>query len=1067
MKLKSICIRVFPVLLLLPLLLYGTGGAAFAATAGDFKKDKEYNRSTGLEAIHAAEAYKLGFTGQGATIAVLDTTFAAEINEFAGKYPYGLYYMPGDGDNHGIHVSGIAAAARDGKGMHGTAFDADLLGFANCGSLMKNNKEILGLAAFRELLNYPDVRIVSNSWGDNYFLDVKYSDTVEKKWLKKYRPFIDSAINLAAADKLMIFAAGNEGHIGALTSMGVLPAKLTQIGQEHNLWRNWINVAAFDPRQPSSSAAFTAAFSNMGQGAPQITLMAPGLEIYSTVSDSTYAFNSGTSMATPYVAGAAALVQSAFPYMGGRQIADTLFSTATKLSLAEGNIPRFLVLDREEFRPGAEKPYSNRIMIYYPESHPGKPTLTRKEINALKRHLVYKYDIKDAEYVRMSDAAYEELFGQGVLNAGKAVRGPGYFDADRLLPEDKSTENGNNYAIYSVDTKGYDSVWSNDIGQKKASTGALAKLDLGLRKQGGGILYLTGQNTYAGPTLVEGGTISLGAADSNRPAEEGNTSLSMADSDRAELAGDVRVLPRGTFTGNGLVRGNLWNSGVLAAGLEEISDSELEVSGKVTSRPGGVIRFTLGANGAPGQLKAESILIKNGASLQVGNARAARPHSQFDFQIMSAAKSLVVESKVNERIEISPFISFQGTPDGRDYRLKMETRSLGSLPGFQSETADVGDSMDAMYRSLMGNELQERMDYLYYLDGGSAGRMANSLRGDIHAATFTALPFSNMLRQAVLTGPVRRTIPLLPSASEVDGQPLASTGKTTSESGPSSGISGEANGFGMWIQPMVGYSHTQGRDSIGQSAANANMYGVALGVQGLNGDFHYGIFGGIGYGRLNQGDARADIYDYRLGLYGGWDWQGISLKATVNGGLQNYRTKRDIMTDRRGELTSGFGGRSLGAAADFSYNVLQGLDLRSALKPYAAYDIEGIWQDGRGESGDDLYALKINAKDVTRSNFSTGLRYEYAAKDGITFSANAGYRRLLTGNKPSLNAHFIGASNPDFSIIGPNEGRDFLTCGLGLDLALGTNFSLSAGFHGEKADKGHQYGGFVNLAYKF
>src|SRR5690606_30343778 len=78
----------------------------------------------------------------------------------------------------------------------------------------------------------------------------------------------------------------------------------------------------------------------------------------------------------------------------------------------------------------------------------------------------------------------EAIYGRGLLDLGKAVRGPGEFGADGFAK------------VFRADTQGFDSQFSNDI-----------EGDGGLIKTGAGTLVLSGRNTYTGGTAVEGGRL--------------------------------------------------------------------------------------------------------------------------------------------------------------------------------------------------------------------------------------------------------------------------------------------------------------------------------------------------------------------------------------------------------------------------------------------------------------------------------------------------------------------------------------------------------------------------------
>lgn len=106
---------------------------ALMKTAEGFKT-QEFKNSTGLEAIGANKAYALGYSGKGITVGMVDTPVYSKHSELSGdkkiqKYGYGsddLFSIFNDRD-HGTHVAGIIAANKDEKGMHGIAYDANLI----------------------------------------------------------------------------------------------------------------------------------------------------------------------------------------------------------------------------------------------------------------------------------------------------------------------------------------------------------------------------------------------------------------------------------------------------------------------------------------------------------------------------------------------------------------------------------------------------------------------------------------------------------------------------------------------------------------------------------------------------------------------------------------------------------------------------------------------------------------------------------------------------------------------------------------------------------------------------
>ncbi len=185
---------------------------------------------------------------------------------------------PFDDNDHGTHVSGtIAAVGNNGIGVAGVNWSAQIMPLkflsANGSGTTANAIAALDYAVMM------GARISNNSWGGGAFSQALFDA-------------INSAQN---AGHLFVAAAGNDGN-----NTDVTPA----YPASYNL-DNIISVAATDDDD------LLASFSNFG--AVTVDLSAPGVAILSTTPANTYSSFSGTSMATPHVAGAAALVLAEDP----------------------------------------------------------------------------------------------------------------------------------------------------------------------------------------------------------------------------------------------------------------------------------------------------------------------------------------------------------------------------------------------------------------------------------------------------------------------------------------------------------------------------------------------------------------------------------------------------------------------------------------------------------------------------------------------------------------------------------------------------------------------------------
>ena len=211
-------------------------------------------------------------------------------------------YDSADGDQHGTHVSGtIAAQGNNGVGVTGVNWHAKImpLKFIAPGGGYTSDAE----AAIHYAIDN-GVKITNNSWGGR-----SYSQSL--------RDAITAAQN---AGVLFVAAAGNEGTNNDSTPS--YPASFDNA--------NIISVAATTDRDALAS------FSNYG--AKTVDLAAPGVGILSTLPGNHYGRYSGTSMASPHVAGVAALIKSRHPAYGYGTIKAQILRYADKKASLRGKV---------------------------------------------------------------------------------------------------------------------------------------------------------------------------------------------------------------------------------------------------------------------------------------------------------------------------------------------------------------------------------------------------------------------------------------------------------------------------------------------------------------------------------------------------------------------------------------------------------------------------------------------------------------------------------------------------------------------------------------------------------
>uniref|UniRef100_UPI0039F0F5AD S8 family peptidase n=1 Tax=Bordetella sputigena TaxID=1416810 RepID=UPI0039F0F5AD len=133
----------------------------------------EYRASWALDMIHAADAYALGYTGKGVRVGVVDSGDTLTHPEFAGRTgPFipnerRRLQLTGEAGSHSTSVSGLLAAARDGRGMHGVAYDALLIPVRGGNSDSASQTYI----AMRDAID-GGAKVINASYGtDEYLID--------------------------------------------------------------------------------------------------------------------------------------------------------------------------------------------------------------------------------------------------------------------------------------------------------------------------------------------------------------------------------------------------------------------------------------------------------------------------------------------------------------------------------------------------------------------------------------------------------------------------------------------------------------------------------------------------------------------------------------------------------------------------------------------------------------------------------------------------------------------------------------------------------------------------------
>ncbi|MEZ0472486.1 S8 family serine peptidase [Luteimonas salinilitoris] len=1057
---------------------------------------EEFGADWGLGAIGAQYAYARGLSGNGISLGIVDTGTFADHPEFAGSgrldgirtevaFTDGSSLVADGGigmlifGDHGTHTAGTIAASRDGSGMHGVAFgthlfaaSTDALGATDTllpdalaglnDSLTEQKLPQMTAEELRALLperwgsnfttfnseviafGFDDlvergVRAISNSWGTGAKLGGTFDDVAKLYQQDKEddQPIHDAALRAVRDhDVLFVFAAGNEsgtkedGNEGVLTHAGVeatLPAFLPEFED------NWVSVMAVDQDLQRSD------FSSICGETRDWCIAAPGRAINSTTFD-------------PYDNSPNRLIQIAIALglakqenTPGDSVEERLENYRLTIAGDAEQQQYYIQVGIDITRPNAFATALDDILDteHQPRyaDYEGSSMATPHVTGALGL-LMERFPYLDNTQVRdvmlttatdLGEAGVDEIYGWGLLDLEKAIKGPGMLRDDTVVDMDQAAGGAKVWEGDAWDD------WTNDIGGPGS-----------LFKDGEGWLRLSGHNRFAGASVL-GGILEFDGDNALTDDVEvvNGTFLLNGSLQGSELLvyDDGFAVVEGTLSGGGTrVWGWLGGNGTLGdtAIVGTIAPGDafdagigtLTFEGDYSQFAGSFYQVDLASDAS------DRIAVGGSAQVQGGTVAPALVHGESvlgrSYRILSAGGGVTGAFTGLEDTD-TPFLAFDliyspfavdlDVSRGASFASAAETWNQASV----AAAADGLSDSDPLLQSLI------------YFNAGQAAVAFDQLSGELYPSLRSVLVESSGAPRAAV---------MQRAGSGADG--FAMQGR-------------EDRGHGLWIDAHRGGGHIDG---------DGNAHRIDHSTRDLLLGYDHRFAAGwqvgamIGTGRTDfnlRGLGDRGRADNRLfGVYGGGHWGGFGVRAAWIQAHHDIDTERRIAFadfDERASAT--FNGRTRQAVIEAGYRFDRE---RWEVEPFLQYANIRVHHGAIDEAG-GLAALhgprvanRVNVGTLG-ARFAINLNATGQEQTWLSLRGMLGYRRVGGHRTPETWLAFDGGDA--FSVRGVPVEKNAMVAEAGFAARTSAHSLFEFGYGGQFGSDAREHGVNARFSVRF
>jgi autotransporter-associated beta strand protein len=620
--------------------------------------------------------------------------------------------------------------------------------------------------------------------------------------------------------------------------------------------------------------------------------------------------------------------------------------------------------------------------------------------------------------------------GGTTVNAGTLQLGPGgSLAAGSALAINGGifSLNGNNQTVGTISGTGGGIVLGNGtltMGDGSNTTlAAVISGAGGVIKQGGGILNLTGANTYTGPTSVMAGTLAVNGS----------------------LAGNVTVGAAGTLGGNGTIAGLVTNNGTIAPGN---SIGLLTVNGSFVQSAGSIYQVELNAAGQNDRINvtgAPGTAVIQGGTVQVLAAGGTYGKSTT-YTILNATGGVsgAYAGVTSNLAFLTPSLAY----DANNVFLTLSIASNAfSFGGRTPNQKAVGVSLDQSFPTATG-DFAAVLGVIAGLSGEEGPAALNKISGQPYADFGTMNTNNSMLFMNALGQQMANARGAAASTGQRQALAQACEIESCDAVGPLS----------AWASALGGLGSVLGDGNA--STLTYNFGGAAAGLDyRLDPRFLVGLGTGYTHGTqwVNSFMGQGWSDSVSVAAYGSFTQAGFYVDALAGYAYYSNQLQRQILIPglQQRTATGSTGANQFLGQIEGGYKLGIYAPASATITPFGRFQISSVTQNGFSESG--AQSLNLNVAQQTTNSQRTTIGADLGSSIGLgserklDLAVRLGWMHEFADVARPITAAFAGAPGNSFTVFGATPLRNAAVVGLQATTTIAAATQIYLRYDGEIA----------------